>query len=86
MTSTADIIRDKLAALAPTEFKLQDDSAMHAGHKGNSGGGHYHVLIRSAKFDGLPMLARHRMVYELLQEELHSTIHALSIRAIASNE
>ncbi len=85
-TSTADIIRHKLAALAPLMLELQDDSALHAGHRGNTGGGHFNLTIRSAKFNGLSQLQRHRLVFDLLREEMQSSIHALSIRAIAADE
>ena len=51
--TTADVIRAKLAELTPLELELQDDSASHAGHRGNTGGGHFNLTIRSAKFDGL---------------------------------
>jgi len=84
--TTADVIRAKLAELTPLELEVQDDSASHAGHRGNTGGGHFNLTIRSAKFDGLSQVQRHRLVYELLSDEMRTSIHALSIRAIAANE
>jgi BolA protein len=84
--STADIIRAKLAVLSPTQFELQDDSALHAGHRGNSGGSHFNLTIRSEKFNGLSPVQRHRLIFDLLRDEMRSSIHALSIRAIAADE
>jgi BolA protein len=86
MTDTASIIRQKLAVLEPISLQIQDDSAAHAGHRGNGGGGHFNLEIRSAKFDGVGPVERHRMIFNLLSEEMRGAIHALSIRAIASNE
>lgn len=86
MTDTANIIRQKLAVLAPLSLEIQDDSAAHAGHRGNGGGGHYTLIIRSAQFDGVSQVERHRIIFNLLSEEMRGAIHALSIRAIASNE
>ena len=46
----------------PQQFELRDDSALHVGHPGaTSGGGHYHVRIVSAEFEGKTRLERHRL-------------------------
>ena len=75
------------AALAPLHLEIQDDSAKHAGHAGASGGaGHYRVRILSEKFRGLPVLARHRLVYEALRPLIPEEIHALGIEADAPGE
>lgn len=79
-------IRIKLQALKPINLEIQDDSALHAGHKGNGGGGHFTLTIKSSTFNGLSLVARHRHIYQLLAEYIPSKIHALSIHAIASDE
>ena len=82
-----DLIREKLAALAPESLEVLDDSAQHVGHAGaQGGGGHYHVTIVSPQFAGQPLQARHRMVYAALGSLMHSRIHALAIQAYAPNE
>lgn len=81
-----DEIKDKLSPLNPIQLDIQDDSALHAGHKGNGGGGHFSLTIKSANFKGLSMVARHREVYKLLNVFIPKRIHALSIHAIASDE
>jgi BolA protein len=74
-------------ALAPLHLEVEDDSAKHAGHAGAAGGaGHYRVRILSEKFRGLPVLARHRLVYEALRPLIPAEIHALSIEADAPGE
>ena len=76
----------KLQVLNPVILEIQDDSALHAGHKGNGGGGHFTLTIKSSTFNGLSQVARHRHIYQLLAEYIPSKIHALSIQAIASDE
>lgn len=74
-------------ALEPLHLEIIDDSEAHAGHAGNAGGaGHYHVRILSEKFRGLPVLARHRLVYEALRPLIPEEIHALGIEADAPGE
>ena len=78
----AQIIEAKLAAaLSPTKLSVIDDSARHAGHAGARDGGesHFQLEIVSAEFIGKSRMARHRMVYQLLAEELKGPIHALSL-------
>lgn len=82
-----DNIRRTLeAVLAPTRLDIEDDSHRHAGHVGAKGGGHYRVYVVSAKFSGRTLIARHRMVYEALAEQMKGDIHALSIVAKAPEE
>lgn len=75
-------LRQRLSqALSPTELRIDDDSANHAGHPGARQGGHYRVFIVSEAFTGRPLIARHRMVYQAVAENLQSEVHALSIVA-----
>jgi len=74
------------AVLAPIRLDIEDDSHRHAGHVGAKGGGHYRVYIVSAKFSGRSLIARHRMVYEALAEQMKGDIHALSLVTKAPEE
>jgi BolA protein len=68
-------------AFSPTRLEVVDDSASHAGHSGNPGGDnetHFNVLIRSAAFDGLSRVARHRAVHKALGDVV-PRIHALAL-------
>lgn len=52
--NTADLIRERLAALDPETLQLEDESAQHKGHAGAAGGGgHYRLTIVSPRFDTL---------------------------------
>jgi BolA protein len=89
MGAISEAIRNKLtAAFRPTRLEIEDDSARHRGHAGAREGGesHFNVLIESAAFAGSPKLARQRMVYRALAEELAGPVHALSVRALAPGE
>lgn len=88
MSARFDAIRARLiTAFAPTECELKDDSAHHAGHAGAaSGGGHYMLRIVAGHFEGQSRLSRHRLVYDSLQDLMHSDIHALAITALAPSE
>jgi len=85
--STADLIRERLAALEPESLTLEDESAQHKGHAGAaSGGGHFRLTLVSPKFSKLSTLARHRLVYEAMGELMQREIHALSITALSPEE
>ena len=86
-TERATLIESRLrAALDPTELRVDDDSAAHAGHAGAREGGHYRVFIASNRFTGLHRIARHRLVYHALADLMQSGIHALAIDARALGE
>jgi len=81
-------IRKRLeAAFAPESLEVADDSHKHVGHEGAKGGlGHFSIMIVSAHFNGMPVLARHRAIYAAMGDLLQTDIHALAIDAVASDE
>lgn len=85
MTLTEEI-QQKLGVLSPEKLELEDESASHAGHKGNTGGGHFKLFIVSSQFCGKSQIIRHRLVYQALAEMIPHRIHALSIQAVATDE
>ncbi|MDI6748300.1 MAG: BolA family protein [Rhodocyclaceae bacterium] len=84
--SAADYLREKLEQLAPVQLDIKDDSARHAGHAGAKSGGHYVVNIVSARFAGLGVMQRHRLVYDAAGDLMQNGIHALSITARTPEE
>lgn len=71
----------------PESLLLTDDSAAHAGHQGEGRGrGHYMLTIVSRRFQGQPLLTRHRLVYEALQGMMGEEIHSLRIEALTPEE
>ncbi|WKJ89511.1 BolA family protein [Methylomonas montana] len=84
---TADHIRQKLEeAFKPELIEIIDHSAAHAGHAGNKGGGHYHVTLVSAQFEGKSLVQRHQLVYQALGDMMKDEIHALGINALTPSE
>lgn len=76
-------------AFLPSYLLVIDDSKKHAHHpeaKLNQGAGHFNVVMRSALFDGVSLVKRHRMVYDKLTHLLNSKIHALSLKLLDSEE
>lgn len=89
MGAMIDAIHSKLtAALEPTRLEVVDDSARHAGHAGAAPGGETHVnlTLEAKAFEGLTKVARQRLVYQILSEELAGSLHALSVKALAPGE
>jgi BolA protein len=75
-----------IAAFAPTELEVIDESFKHKGHAGaRDGRGHFRVRIVSPRFVGRKPIERHRMVFEALDSMLKTDIHALSVQATASD-
>ena len=69
---TAEAMRQRLAELlAPTMLEVIDESSFTQGHAGADGTGfgtHFRVRIASPLFAGLSRVARHRLVYDALQD------------------
>jgi BolA protein len=87
-TTRAERLEGRLrAALDPIEIEIVDDSHLHAGHAGAADGrGHFSVNVVSERFANLPVVRRHRLVYEAVGDLMTTDIHALSIRARAPGE
>jgi BolA family transcriptional regulator, general stress-responsive regulator len=75
-------------AFAPVSIEVVNDSARHRGHAGSPGTGESHFTIKvvSDRFAGKSRLERHRMVNDVLAEELKGPVHALAISALAPEE
>ncbi len=87
MSGMYDTMAQLLAPLHADVFELEDESYLHAGHAGNSGGGHYAVLLVSSAFDGVGRVERQRTVQKLLAPLFSGRqIHALSITARTPQE
>lgn len=89
MKRVADTIRQKLSdRFAPTRLEIIDESHRHAGHAGArpEGETHFALTIVSAAFSGESRVARQRLVYQTLAEELATRIHALSLTTLAPDE
>jgi BolA protein len=89
MGRVADTIRAKLSdGLTPLRLDIVDESHRHAGHAGArpQGESHFQVAVVSAAFAGKNRVARQRLVYALLADELRTDIHALSLTTLTPEE
>ncbi|WP_368517356.1 BolA family protein [Rhizobium sp.] len=88
-TLQSRIERKLTDAFAPERIAVINESHLHAGHQPDmTGTGETHIRIRivSAKFSGMPRLARHRAINELLKPELDAGLHALAVEPAAPGE
>jgi BolA protein len=87
--TVAETIRHKLTErLAPTRLEIVDESHRHTGHVGArpEGETHFAITVVSPAFAGLNRIARQRLIYETLADELATRIHALSMTTLAPSE
>jgi BolA protein len=68
--------------LSPTFLEVIDESHLHKGHMGSrpEGETHFRVIIKSDIFKDKKILDCHKMVYEILKDEMKNKIHALAIK------
>ena len=84
--TVADRIRAKLTeAFRPDALEVVDESHQHKGHQGHrpEGNSHFRVRITAPAFAGQSRVATHRMINEVLADELSGGVHALAIEAKA---
>ncbi|OBZ82600.1 SufE-like protein 1, chloroplastic/mitochondrial [Choanephora cucurbitarum] len=72
-------------ALSPTILETINESHLHAHHaamKGNTNKEtHFKVTVVSEEFKGKSLMQRHRLIYNLLSDELqHQGLHALTLK------
>jgi BolA protein len=84
----AAIERKLTDAFAPARLAVIDESHRHAGHAGArpEGETHFRVELVSAAFAGQSRVARQRLVYAALADELRTHVHALQLTTLAPGE
>ncbi len=85
-TTQEKIERKMKDLLSATSVEVIDESWKHAGHAAAGGGGHFIVHLVSEKFEGVSLLDRNRMVFDVLKEEMQGEIHALAVKAKTPKE
>ena len=71
--------------LQPAQLEVIDESAAHAGHSGagpEGFGTHFRVRISSPLFTGHSRVAKHRLVYDALQDFIDAGVHAIAIEIV----
>jgi BolA protein len=67
-------------ALSPIHLAIENESYKHSVPKGSET--HFKVIVVSEKFEGVALIEQHRMVNEILAENLASGVHALAIKTM----
>ena len=89
MGAVASAIDNKLRArFQPARLLIEDESSRHRGHAGHREGGesHFRIEIVSAAFEGKNRVARQRLVYAALKQELDAGLHALALTTLTPEE
>lgn len=82
--TTQSSIQQKLAELQPEFLRVENESYKHNVPPGAES--HFKVTIVSEKFNAQPLLARHRLVNEILAAELAGGVHALALHTMTPQE
>ena len=78
-------IEDKLQqALKPEYIEVLNESDKHNVPAGSES--HFKVILVTPKFEGQELIDRHREVNQILNNELNSGVHALSLQTLTPAE
>ena len=78
-------IYDKIQIrMQPMHLEVIDESHNHNVPEGSES--HFKVTVVSEKFADLMLIKRHRMVNEILHEELNGQIHALALHTLTPEQ
>lgn len=83
MNKIENQIKEKLITqLQPTEITIINQSHLHSSHftGNNNGESHFKIIIESELLSNLTRVKAHRVINDILKEELANDIHALSIK------
>lgn len=84
MSLQAHIEQKVQASLSPVHLEVINESYMHRVLPGSET--HFKVLVVSEQFEGKRLLARHRMLNQLLSDELNQGVHALALHTLTPTE
>ena len=71
-------------ALSPLHLEVINESGMHNVPPGSES--HFKVIAVSDNFNQQSLVFRHRMINELLSDQLAGPVHALSLHTLTPNE
>ncbi|AEC17138.1 BolA/IbaG family iron-sulfur metabolism protein [Gallibacterium anatis] len=63
--------------LSPLHLEIINESHMHSSGKGDES--HFKLIIVSERFQAMRAVMRHRLVYQLLAQQLADGVHALAL-------
>ncbi|MFW5954945.1 MAG: BolA family protein [Guyparkeria sp.] len=82
--SRAQWLEDTLRAeLAPEFLEITDESGQHAGDRQET---HFRVVVVSDRFEGQPLIRRHRLTQDPLKPAFEAGMHALALHTYTPAE
>ncbi|MDR7124018.1 BolA family protein [Pseudotabrizicola sp. 4114] len=80
MTVKDEMQQRLMAAFAPQQIEIVNESHKHAGHSGDDGSGesHFRIVLRSEVLARMSRVARHRAVHAALGD-LNKRVHAIAL-------
>lgn len=84
MTIQANIEAKITDALQPEYLEVANESHMHNVPPGSES--HFKVTVVTTEFNGKMLVARHRILNQLLKDELNGPVHALSLNTLTPEE
>ena len=84
MSVQSDIETKLTQSLQPSHLEVINESSNHNVPAGSES--HFKVVIVTDAFDGKMLVARHRMINEILADELQHKIHALALHTYTPTE
>lgn len=84
MDTKARIEQTLTDTLSPTWLEVVNESGQHNVPAGSTT--HFKVVAVTQRFENMGLLARHRMIYDALGEELRSGVHALALHTYSPAE
>ncbi len=77
-------IQTSLSALEPVHLEVVNESHKHSVPENSET--HFKITVVSERFNGKPLVARHRLVNELLKDEIMAGVHALALHTRTPDE
>ena len=84
MTIQANIEEKITQALMPEYLEVLNESHMHNVPEGSES--HFKVTVVTKEFENKMLVARHRILNQLLKDELEGEVHALSLNTLTPAE
>ena len=84
MTKQDELTVKISAKFQPHFLAIENESHMHSSGRGDAS--HFKIVLVSDFFEGMRKVARHQAVYQLLDDDLESGIHALALHLYTQAE